>query len=265
MSSTELFDAASISMTSIEVAARDGDARLAHAARRDGRALLAVQAGGEDLRHRRLARAARADEQVGVVDLVLLDRVAQRAHDVLLPDDLVEGPRAVAAVQRGGRGHPFESRAGGGTEPTRARARRGSRSAAACGPRRTGPTAWSPAGMPSTSPAGRDRGRREVRDRHEARPLQPVHVGHGRAVDERRPRVLRDVAGTVAGVVVRERDRRHDRAEDQVVALEEPPPRRLELQLLLLEGDELVVGQAHRLRDPRRVAGRVLPPRPRPP
>ena len=38
-------------------------------ARLDRRPVLAVQAGREDLRHRGLARAARADEQVGVVDL----------------------------------------------------------------------------------------------------------------------------------------------------------------------------------------------------
>jgi len=67
-------------------------------ARRGRRALLAVQAGGEDLGHRRLARAARADEQVRVVDLALLDRVGQGADDVLLPDDVGEGARAVAAV-----------------------------------------------------------------------------------------------------------------------------------------------------------------------
>ena len=47
----------------------DRHARVALAARGDGRALDAVQARGEDLRHARLAGAARADEQVGVVDL----------------------------------------------------------------------------------------------------------------------------------------------------------------------------------------------------
>ena len=105
MSSTELFDAASISMTSSEVALAIDDAGVADAARLDGRPVLAVQAGGEDLRHRRLARPARADEQVGVVDLALLDGVAQRAHDVLLADHVGEGARAVAAVERGAGGH----------------------------------------------------------------------------------------------------------------------------------------------------------------
>ena len=107
MSSTELFDAASISITSSDVALAIDAARLALAARRrPSGPSHAVQRRGEDLRHRRLAGAARADEQVRVVDLVLLDRVAQRADDVLLADDVGERARAVAAVQRsGGRGH----------------------------------------------------------------------------------------------------------------------------------------------------------------
>ena len=36
-----------------------------------------------------------------MVDLALLDRVAQRAHDVLLAHDVGEGARAVAAIERG--------------------------------------------------------------------------------------------------------------------------------------------------------------------
>ncbi len=39
------------------------------------------------------------------MDLALLDRVAQRAHDVLLADDVVEGAGAVTAVERGACGH----------------------------------------------------------------------------------------------------------------------------------------------------------------
>ena len=58
-----------------------------------------VERAGEQLGHGGLAGAARADEQVGVVDLVELDRVAQRAHDVLLAHHLVEGLGAVAAVE----------------------------------------------------------------------------------------------------------------------------------------------------------------------
>ena len=85
------------------VASAIDTAGLAVAARRSTRrAVHAVQRRGEDLRHRRLAGPARADEQVGVVHPALLDRVAQRADDVLLADDVGERARAVAAVQRGG-------------------------------------------------------------------------------------------------------------------------------------------------------------------
>ena len=69
MSSTELLEAASISITSSEVALAIATHDSQHAARLDRRPVLAVQAGGEDLGHRRLAGPARADEQVGVVDL----------------------------------------------------------------------------------------------------------------------------------------------------------------------------------------------------
>ena len=83
---------------------RDRDARLAYAARLGRRAVHAVQTGGEDLGHARLPRPAGADEQVGMMDLALLDRVLERAHDVLLADDVGERPGAVAAVQgRAGR------------------------------------------------------------------------------------------------------------------------------------------------------------------
>src|SRR6202043_1794690 len=61
---------------------------------------LAVQARGEDLRHRRLPGPAGADEQVGMVDLALRDRVAQGTNDRLLPDHLVKRAGAVPAVQR---------------------------------------------------------------------------------------------------------------------------------------------------------------------
>ena len=105
MSSTELLEAASISITSSEVALAI-ETHDSHSPQGSiGRPVLAVQAGGEDLRHARLAGPARAHEQVGVVDLALLDRVAQRAHDVLLADDVGERARAVAAVERGAGGH----------------------------------------------------------------------------------------------------------------------------------------------------------------
>ena len=105
MSSTELFEAASISMTSSDVAL----AIATHDSHAPHGSIVgpshAVQAGGEDLRHRRLAGPARAHEQVGVVDLPLLDGVAERADDVLLADDVGERPGTVAAVERGAGGH----------------------------------------------------------------------------------------------------------------------------------------------------------------
>ena len=79
--------------------ARDRDARVAHPARRDRRSLLAVQAGGEDLGRTRLPGPPRADEQVGMMDLATLHGVGERAHDLLLTDDVGEGARAVAAIE----------------------------------------------------------------------------------------------------------------------------------------------------------------------
>ncbi len=82
--------------------ARGGDraARLAFPARFHGRPALAVQARREDLRHRRLASPARADEQVRVMHAPALDGVAQRPHDRVLAHHVREAPRAVAAIQR---------------------------------------------------------------------------------------------------------------------------------------------------------------------
>ena len=80
--------------------ARDRQARLAFPAGVDRAAARAVQAGGEDLCHRGLARAARADEQVGVVDLVPFHGMAQRPHHGLLPDHLGECAGSVPAVKR---------------------------------------------------------------------------------------------------------------------------------------------------------------------
>ena len=52
--------------------------------------VLAVEALGEDARERRLADAARAGEQVGVVQAAARQRVGERRDDVLLPDQLAE-------------------------------------------------------------------------------------------------------------------------------------------------------------------------------
>ena len=79
---------------------RDRAARFTLPARLDRRPALAVQARRQDLRHRRLAGPARADEQVRVVHPPALHRVAQRPHDRLLPDHVRERPRTVAPVQR---------------------------------------------------------------------------------------------------------------------------------------------------------------------
>ncbi len=76
----------------------DRDARLADATRSQGRAVDAVERAGEDLRHRGLARPARADEQVGVMDAIALDRVAEGANDMLLAHDLGERLRAMTPV-----------------------------------------------------------------------------------------------------------------------------------------------------------------------
>jgi hypothetical protein len=59
----------------------------------------AVQALGQDARHRRLAHAARAGEQVGVMQAALRQRIGQRLHDMLLADKLLETLRTVFAGQ----------------------------------------------------------------------------------------------------------------------------------------------------------------------
>ncbi len=100
MSSTELLDAASISITSSELALaiETHESQTPHGL--DRRSLLAVQAGREDLRGAGLAGAARPDEQVGVVDLAAGDGVRQRPHDLLLADDVGERAGAMAAIER---------------------------------------------------------------------------------------------------------------------------------------------------------------------
>ncbi len=78
----------------------DGDARVAGLVRRRRRPLLAVERLGEDAGERRLPGPARAREEVGLPHLVVRDRVAERAHDRLLPDHLVEVLRPVLPVER---------------------------------------------------------------------------------------------------------------------------------------------------------------------
>ena len=68
----------------------DLDAGVADAARIGGRALHAVQRPRQDARRRRLADAARAGEHERLRQPSARERVAQRARDRLLPDDVVE-------------------------------------------------------------------------------------------------------------------------------------------------------------------------------
>jgi len=78
----------------------DARARLARAARARLHAALAVQRLGQDARDRRLADAARAGEQVRVMQPTRFERVRERAHDVLLADQGVEVPGSPLAGQR---------------------------------------------------------------------------------------------------------------------------------------------------------------------
>ena len=75
-------------------------AAVALAARVGDRSLLAVERPRQDPGARRLAAPARAAEEVGVVDAIAGQRGAQRLRDVLLPYDLGEGLRPVAAIER---------------------------------------------------------------------------------------------------------------------------------------------------------------------
>jgi len=89
-------------------------AGIADSAGRGGGALRTVQAAGQDPRAGGLAAAARPAEQVRVVDLVVGDRPAQRPGDVFLADDLGEGVRTIAPVQRQWRRRTFDGRGRGG-------------------------------------------------------------------------------------------------------------------------------------------------------
>jgi hypothetical protein len=86
ISSTLVFVAAS-------TAAVDLGARGALPAGLRGQAGFAVEALCEDARERGLSDPARSREQVGVMQALLLERVPERAHDVLLPDQAAEVPR----------------------------------------------------------------------------------------------------------------------------------------------------------------------------
>src|ERR1700691_316853 len=74
-------------------------ARLAHAARIGRGAVDAVQGAGEDTRARRLAAAARAAEEVSVIDPATSESLPERLCDVVLATDFSEGGGAVLAVE----------------------------------------------------------------------------------------------------------------------------------------------------------------------
>ena len=80
-----------------EAAAVDLGAGGADAAGGGGDAGLAIERLGENARQRRLADAARTGEQIGVVQAVLLERMGQRAHHVLLPHQAGKITRAPLA------------------------------------------------------------------------------------------------------------------------------------------------------------------------
>ncbi len=81
-------------------AGRQLDAGVANPARRGRRPLFAIQAARQDAGAGCLAAAARAAEQISVIDLVVGDRAAERRSDMLLPDDLGEGIRTISPVER---------------------------------------------------------------------------------------------------------------------------------------------------------------------
>jgi len=66
-----------------------------------GSALGAVDGLGQDAGHRGLAGPARADEQVGVGDLVGCHRIAQSGDDRLLADQLLKALGAPSAIDGG--------------------------------------------------------------------------------------------------------------------------------------------------------------------
>ena len=75
-------------------------AAWAGAARNRSRTLFAVQAAGQDAGRGRLAAAARAGEQVRMVDAILLQSRHQGRSNVLLPDDVAKRIGTISAIKR---------------------------------------------------------------------------------------------------------------------------------------------------------------------
>ena len=96
-------------------AVADGDAGLARVVGLAVDWIKAVDRLGDDARHRRLARAARTDEEQAVADPAQAGGVAQRFDDRLLADDLAEGLRTPAPIDglvRSGRSRDSQCHAG---------------------------------------------------------------------------------------------------------------------------------------------------------
>ena len=77
--------------------------RLAHLAFAAGRAVFGtetVDRTGKDLRHRCLAGATGAREEIGVTDVARTDLVDKRPYDMILTDDVTEGVGTVSAIKR---------------------------------------------------------------------------------------------------------------------------------------------------------------------
>ena len=83
------------------LAGGDRLARVANAARSSRRAFLAVERLGEHPRHRRLADAAGAGEEIGMSDAAGDDRLLQRFDDDVLTDEIFEPLRPITASEDG--------------------------------------------------------------------------------------------------------------------------------------------------------------------
>jgi hypothetical protein len=80
-----------VDLDHVQVAAlADGDDRGIRGVEVGLRAAGAVERLGEDARQRGLAGAPGADQQVGVGDAAAGDRVLERAHHMVLADDVIE-------------------------------------------------------------------------------------------------------------------------------------------------------------------------------
>ena len=72
------------------VSRRDLATVIAHAARRHGWAVYAIERLRENPGRRCLADAARPDEKISVCEAILRDRVLERLRDMFLPDQIIK-------------------------------------------------------------------------------------------------------------------------------------------------------------------------------